>query len=301
MTELQDSKDIEELKALMLTLKNESNTLKEHLLDGVIIRHNAFAIKRDRDIFTPIKFEAELNAVKSLFQIISGDPLNTKEAELFPGFIQVRYESYAITMALTDAVNVARSKIKSFLISNAKKTRITNEHGVTYTQNPLMYHHCSEVNTLQVYRHLSAVKTNTTKSSFLWQSNKRYLKYNKNQTSNIIHSAKLSPVPLHVDHKEWQRDIESALIMIGRMPDNIEITKICSTEPKPHFKFKPVDKKLWTSHYGATPLIIANNDDMLFSVDKKMQSIDVQNKHKNLPVGNNWTPLCKSLNLYYQP
>jgi hypothetical protein len=301
MTELQDSQDIKELGVLMVALQNESNKLKEHLLDGVIIRHSAFAIKRDRDIFTPVKFDAELNAVKSLFQIISGNPLNTKEAELFPGFIQVRYKSYTKTMVLTEAVNIARSNIKSFLILRAKKTRITKESGVTYTQNPLMYRNYPGVNTLQVYRHLTAVQTNTTKSSFIWQSNKRYLKYDVNKTLNIIHSAKLSPAPLQVNHNDWQRDIDSALIKMKRLPTNIEITKICSTEPKPHFKFKPMDEKLWTSHYGATPLIIANNDDHLFSVDKKMQSIDVQNKHKNLPVGDNWLPLCKSLNLYYQP
>ncbi|MFT5852348.1 MAG: hypothetical protein ACI87J_002324 [Colwellia sp.] len=300
MTQHDCANDIQKLSDFMLELNKHSDNLKEHLLNGTIIRHKAYAIKRDRDVFTPVRYDADLNAIKSLFQILSGNPLSTKEAELFPGFIQVKSSSYTTTMELTDLVNYARLNIKNFLISRKKNTCITTASGVVYTQNPLMFRHYPMVNTMQIYRQLSSIYTNTNKSSFIWQSNKRYLKHDLAKASNILKNAKLSPIPLNVDPKEWLRDIELALEKIERLPLDIEITKICSTEPKPHFKFKPVKEKVWTSHYGGTSLIIANKDDHLFSVDKKMQSIDVTNKHKNLPVGGQWTPLCKSLNLYYQ-
>lgn len=300
MTQHDNSDDTKELSERMLKLKEHSGNLRDHLLGGAIVRHKTYAIKRERDIFTPVRYEATLNSVNSLFQIISGNPLNTKEAELFPGFIQVKSSSYSTTMALTNLVNEARLKIKDFLTSRKKNTCITTENGVVYTQNPLMFRYDSMVNTLQIYRQLTCLHTRTNKSSFLWQSNKRYLKYDREKALNILKSAKISPIPLHVDHRVWQQDIEQAFERIERLPLDIEITKICSTEPKPYFKFKPENEKEWTSHYGGTSLIIANKDDHLFSVDKKMKSIDVTNKHKTLPVGGQWTPLCKALNLYYQ-
>lgn len=284
----------------MSDLKEQNINLKDHLLTGIILRHSTFSIKRDRDIFVPVKFDSDLNAVNSLFQINSGNPLNTKEAELFPGFIQVQNKSISKVIELTTAVNKARWEIKKFLKPRAKKTCLTTDRGVVYTQNPLMYRHHRMVNTMQMYRHLTAVDTNTIKSSFIWQSNKRYLKYDKTKALNVIHSAILSPTPMNVDRKVWESDLNAAVLKIERLPVDSIYTKICSTEPKPHFKFKPVNEKVWTSHYGATPLIISNFDDNLFSVDKKMLSIDVTNKHKYIPVGEKWVPLCKSLNLYYQ-
>jgi hypothetical protein len=300
MTEHNKLDDAEQLATLMTSLEVNNNILKEHLLSGVIIRHKTYTIKRERDVFTAEKFASELNAVNSLFQIISGNPLNTKEAELFPGFIQVKNDSYPTTLDLTQAVNIARCNIKDFLISRTKKTCVTTLDGVVYTQNPLMYHNHPMVNTMQLYRQLTPVITNINKSSFIWHSNKRYLKFDIEKTINMINSAKLSPAPLHMDHLKWQKDINLALEEIPKLPSDLVITKICSTEPKPHFKFKPVIKKAWTSHYAATSLIIANKDDKIFSIDKKMQSLDVKNKHRNLPIGSQWVPLCESLNLYYQ-
>ena len=153
---------------------------------------------------------------------------------------------------------------------------------------------------MQLYRQLTAIDTNTNKGSFIWQSNKRYLKYDTEKALAILHSAKLAPTPLNVEHKEWENDIEAAIMSMERISPDTVITKICGTEPKPHFKFKPTFQKDWFSHYGATPLIICNHEDSFFSVEKKMQSIDVTNKHINVPIGNQWIPLCRSLHLYYQ-
>jgi hypothetical protein len=274
--------------------------LKDYLLDDAILHHDSYSITRSRDIFTPIKFDAELNVVNSFCQVYSGNPLNTKEAELFPGYVQVKQKAFAKTMHFIESVNRSRNEIKSFLVKRTKKTCITTDNGVVYTQNPLMYRNYPMVNTMQLYRHLRGVNTHAAKGSFIWQSNKRYLKFDRTKVENMIRSALLSPVPLNVEPKKWNTELEGALEMIERLPLDVVITKIQSTEPKPHFKFKPVGQKAWVTHYAGTPLIIANKDDEKLSIEKKMQSINVENKHKNIPVGSQWTPFCRPLHLYYQ-
>ena len=76
--------------------------------------------------------------------------MNTKEAELFPGFIQVTEASFAQALKLTEAVNIARAKVKSFLVKHKKKKRITTDTGVVFTQNPLLYTYDPMINTMQV-------------------------------------------------------------------------------------------------------------------------------------------------------
>lgn len=299
MTSEVESNEEEQLATLMQLLLISNEQLKSHLLNGTVIRYQTYSIKREREIFTPIKFSGLQNAIDSLFQILASDPLNTKEAELFPGFIQISDDSFEQTLFLTSAVNTARTNIKEFLISHIKKKRVITDAGVVFTQNPLLYGYDPLINTMQVYRHLSAKQTTPVKSSFIWQSNKRYLKYDKNKALSIVHHAQMTPAPLSEDHKLWKSDLDNAYELIDRLPASQTITRICSTEPKPYFKYKTASNKSWGSHYGATPLIIACEDDQLFTVAKPIQSIDVKNKHRALPVTGNWKPLSRFLGLYY--
>jgi hypothetical protein len=294
-----DLDDSAELRKKMNNLKGAFEDLSVLLLsDGVVLRHHVYTIVRGQQLFSTEKVHCIKKVVKSLSTIRSSDPLNTKEAELFPGFIQIDNQHIKMVSSLIIVINNIKDNIKSFLKSTSKRTSVTTESGIIYIQNKLMFENFPMVNTLQVYRHLSADIQSIVKASLIWQSSKRYDKYNIQKAKTVVNLVKEAPCPIHMNFKPWNSDIKRALEKLDNYNPATEVTCIKHSQPKPLLKYKITDKPEWAKHYGATPLIIAEENNDIFAVINPLKDVVVENKKIILPVDNSWTVISKAAHLY---
>ena len=275
---MEDSKKLEDL---MNKLASRSAKLSEALLvDGTVLSHHCYEIHNETEQYRgELKVSLEAG-VTSIFHINVDKPENTKEALMFPGVIHIKQKHFNAINELVLNVNAAKKNIKDFLSSKSKTARIKGSNKIT--SNPLMFENYPMVNTLQVYRKISLIAQPLEKVSFIWRKKTGYTKVARDQAIRTIQGMYLSPAPLEVSAKEWQKDLESAMSQLESKSSDYVVTRIKDGYPKPSLKLKFFDILQWKEVYSATPAIVFTDDDAALCLAKELSLIETKQRKATL-------------------